>query len=44
MPTFRVHLSDGRKVDVEAKTPEEARAKVVGKVTKVKEVREKVDG
>ena len=39
MTTFRVHMADGRKVDVDAETPADAAKAVVGRVVKIKRVR-----
>lgn len=44
MPTFRIHLADGSKHDIDAKTPEDARkivqARESGLIVKIKRVRE----
>ena len=40
MPLFRIHMADGRKINVEAATPKEAGCKVTGPIAKIKLVKE----
>lgn len=40
MTTFRIHLADGRKVDVTAATPKDATAKVTGPILKIKRLKD----
>jgi hypothetical protein len=48
MSTFRLHYTDGTTLDVDAKNPTQAREiakeRRMGVITKVKIVKEKVDG
>lgn len=44
MPLFRVHMADGRKIDVEAANPKEAGKKVEGPINKIKRVKEASNG
>lgn len=44
MPTFRLHLAGGAKVDIDAETPAEARRKAadrkLGPITRIKRLKE----
>ena len=39
MPLFRIHMADGRKIEVTAATPKDASAKVDGPIDKIKRVK-----